>query len=286
MLRFGYDTWLWTKGNFERKDLWVIKEAKRLGGNVIDFAISDHTAFPTEEASILIAETGLEPITSTTLLAHNNPISPVPEIRAKAVESMKALIDITKALGGHLTAGVNYAGSGCLTGKLRTKRELEWSAECMRDVADYAMERDIVIAIEPVKRFESHIINRAEQALEYIELVGRSNVGVHLDCFHMNIEEPDIPGAVELCGGKLKYMHMVDSNRGAPGQGHIPWLYLFKALKKIGFNGPATFETFGPDNIEETYPITMQGQKFAETTADLCEKAMRYLNAVQTMAFA
>jgi hypothetical protein len=60
---------------------------------------------------------------------------------------------------------------------------------------------------------------------------------------------------------------------------------LFKKLKKIGFKGPATFETFGPYDIENTYPLTLQGQKFAETTEALCKKAMRYLSAVQTLVY-
>lgn len=286
MIKIGFDTWLWTRGVFVEKDIWCIKEAARLGGKVIDFAIANISEFPVEKVKEALKETSLEPITSTTLMLHNNPISPDEDSRNRALKDMKKTIDITREIGGKITGGVNYTASGYLTKKIRTEQELEWSVNHMRKVADYAHETsDIVIAVEPVKRFESHMLNTAEQALEYIDMVGSSNMGIHLDTFHMNIEEASFRRAVELCGEKLVYMHLIENNRSAPGMGHIPWIELFTALKDIGYNGPATIETFDPEDLEATYPMTFLYRKFGENSAEICVKGLRHLEAVNTMVF-
>lgn len=285
MVRVGVDTWLWAVG-FHEKDLWTIPEARRLGVGIIDFSITEPDEFPLEEAKRLVKENDIEVVTSTVMPESANPLSDDPGIRENGFNHVKGLIDITRELGGKITAGVNYTASGCFSGLPRTQKEVDMTADHIRRCAQYAKDTsDVTIALEPVKRFESHILNRAEQAVELIRMTGMDNVGVHLDTFHMNIEEASFTDAIELCGDKLKYMHLVDSNRGAPGMGHNPWIEIFKALKRIGFDGPTTIETFNPEKMEEHYYMTRLSQRFAETTAELVTKGLNYLNAVNTIVF-
>lgn len=121
--------------------------------------------------------------------------------------------------------------------------------------------------------------------MELIDLVGADNIKVHLDTFHMNIEEDDIPGAIRLCGDKLAYMHLVDSNRGTPGMGHIPWLDVFKALKDIDYHGAGCVETFNPQRLDEIAPLTYLTRRFADTPEELAEQGLRYLKAARTMVY-
>ncbi|MDD3140090.1 MAG: sugar phosphate isomerase/epimerase [Lachnospiraceae bacterium] len=280
MIKLGLDTWLWAS-TFQDKHLFCIKTAKELGAEAIDFSINDPFQFPVKRAAELVKEYGLIPVTSTAMSLEYNPISDDKVVRKNAMEFMKRLITITVELGGTITGGVNYTASGYLTGKPRTRDELERSMEYMHKMAEYAKQYNITIAIEAIKRFESHIINTAEQALEYVNELNEPNVKVHLDTFHMNIEERNILEAIEKCGDKLAYLHFVDSNRGAPGMGHIPWIDIYKTLYKIHYNGIASIETFNPQTLDETCCMTFLNRKFADTPEELARKGLEYLRAVQ-----
>ena len=284
MFHLGLDTWLWASF-FTQEHLYCIAEAKALGAEVIDFSINAPDLFPTKEAARQMRMAGLIPVTSTALPMNCNPSSPNPLERQAAEEFLKKLVDITVELGGHITAGVNYASSGYRTGKMRTAQEVDFAARHLQRVCEYAKPCGVTVAIEPVKRFESHFLNRASQALELVELVGMSNLKVHLDTFHMNIEEASIPDAILACGDKLGHMHLVDSNRGAPGMGHVPWIDVYKALKAIHYEGTACIETFNPEMLEETCKLTYLTQKFANTPAQLAQKGLKYLRAVETIVF-
>jgi len=285
MIKLGISTWLWTD-RFSDSHCFAVDAAGKMGCDVIEFSIMDPDVFPTEKIMESLKAYDMIPVTSTVLLEGANPISEDEALRKNAVGHMKKIIDITKRLGAKTTAGVNYAASGYMTGKLRTEREVELSVSCMKEAARYAAETsDIVIALEPVKRFESHFLNRAEQALEYIEIAGCPNLGVQLDTFHMNIEERDPIEAILSCGDKLKHMHLCENNRGTPGMGHIPWADVFKALKKIGFNGTTAMEAFNLEALEEWFKYEFQSQMFADTNKEFAEKGLRHLRAVNTIVF-
>ncbi len=283
MFRLGLNTWLWAS-TFTEKHLFCIKEAERLGAEALDFSINDPFLFPVEEAARQLKKTRLEAVTSTAMPRQVNPISPDAMERAAAVKYMRRLIDVTDRLGARVTGGVNYAASGYFTGKLRSQQEIEWCATYLRTVCAYARQFGITVAVEPVKRFESHFLNTAEQALRLIDLVDAPNLKVHLDTFHMNIEEASLPGAIRACGARLAHMHVVDSNRGAPGMGHVPWIEVFRALKAIDYEGAACIETFNPETLEETCRMTYLTHRFAETPAEIATKGLIYLRAVETVA--
>ena len=209
MFKFGVDTFIWSEA-FSEKDLWIIPKAKELGFEVLDIAISHPENFPTSLVKKKVEEVGIEVVTTTTLSEEANLISPDPDIRAQGVEHMKLLVDINVELGSKITGGVNYAAWGYLPGRPRTEEEWEWSITAMREVAEYAREKsDLIIAVEPVNRFETHFLNIAEDAVRYCQEVGTGNVKVHLDSFHMIREETSFRGAVEVCGKEyLGYVHV------------------------------------------------------------------------------
>ena len=129
----------------------------------------------------------------------------------------------------------------------------------------YAGERrTLVIAVEPVNRFETHFLNIAEDAVRYCQEVGTGNVKVHLDTFHMIREETSYTEAVETCGKEyLGYVHVCENNRGIPGTGLVPWKEFFTALKKIGYTGPLVIESFDP-SFEELNRLCAIWRRFAD----------------------
>ena len=282
MFRLGVDTWLWAC-TFEEKHLGCIAESKELGAQVIDFSINDPFVFPAQEAAELVRKYEIDSVTSTALPLSCNPISPVKEEREAAKRFLKKLIDVTVELGAPLTGGVNYCASGYHGSGLRTAEETEMCAEYLHEICAYAADRGIDVAMEPVKRFESHFINTAAQAMEMISIVNEPNLKVHLDTFHMNIEKADFAEAILTCGDKLAHMHLVDSNRGAPGMGHVPWIDVFKALKKIDYKGAGCIETFNPQTLDVTAPLTFLTRRFCETPGELVEFGLRYLRAIETI---
>lgn len=277
MNKFGVDSFIWSEA-FSEKDLWIIPKAKELGFDVIDIAIAHPETFPTKLVKEKAHETGIQVVTTTTLNAQTNPISPDPDIRANALKSLKLLVDINVELGSKILGGVNYAAWGYLTKKPRTDEEWEWSVNIMRKVAEYAKEKsDMIIAVECVNRFETHFLNVASDAIKYCKDVGTGNVKVHLDCFHMNIEEESFRGAVEACGKEyLGYVHVNESNRGIPGTGHVPFKEFFQAIKDIGYTGPLVIESFDP-NFEELSGNCAIWRKLSNSGEELAVKGLANL---------
>lgn len=278
--RFGVDTFIWSE-SFAEKDLWVIAKAKELGFEYVDFAVAHPETFPTDKVIAELKKTGIIPVITHTLEKATNLVSPDAAVRKKGVETLKLLVDISYTIGSKILGGVIYAGWGCLSGKPPTAEEYKWSTDAMREVAEYAKAKgDLTIAVEAVNRFETHILNTAEQAVAYCKQVGLPNVKVHLDCFHMNIEETNLAEAVALCGKQyLGYVHVNESNRGIPGTGLVRWEEFFKALDKVGYYGPLVIESFDP-NFEELAKNCAIWRRVTETGEELAVKGLANLSRI------
>lgn|SRR4030042_6165007 len=280
MFKFGVDSFIWAEV-FEEKDIWIISKAKELGFEVLDLAIAYPERFPLNAVKEELKKVEIEVVTTTTLEPKGNIISPDPDVRKVGVELLKKLIDINNDLGSKIFGGVNYAAWGYITKCPRTEKEWEWSVIAMREVAEYAKETgEVDICVETVNRFESHFLNIAEDAVKYCKDVGTGNVKVHLDTFHMNIEETNFAEAVKTCGKEyLGYVHTCENNRGIPGTGHVPWKEFFLALKEIGFYGPLVIESFDP-SFKEFNAGCAIWRHFAETGEALAVEGFKNLKRI------
>lgn len=266
MFRFGVDTFIWTE-NFTEKDLWVIDKAKEIGFEYMDFAIAHPEQFPLAKVIERLNTTGIIPVTTTTLSRETNMISPDSGIRAAAVSHMKQMVDISVAVGAKITGGVNYAAWGYFTGKARSDAEWNYAVDAMREICVYAKSKDpeLMITVECINRFETHFLNVASDGVKFCEAVGTENIKVHLDCFHMNIEENNFGDAIRACGKKyLGYMHVNENNRGIPGTGLVPFREIFSTLNEIGYTGPLVIESFDP-NFEELVANCAIWRKLADS---------------------
>ena len=281
MFRFGVASLIWTE-DFTVKDLPLIQKAKALGFEVLDINVAHPETFPTEAVKEKVKEVGIEVVTTIGLPTNSNLIDPNPEIRRNGIETLKKLVDINVDIGSSILGGVNYAAWGYLTGKPRTEDEWGWSVESMHELALYAKSRsDMIIAVEPVNRFETHFLNVAQDAVKYCKDVGTGNLKVLLDSFHMSREEQNFTGAVEICGKEyLGYVHACENNRGIPGTGLVPWEELFAALRKIGYNGPLVIESFDPSFVELNRLCAIW-RKFAETGEELALEGLKNLKDIE-----
>jgi D-psicose/D-tagatose/L-ribulose 3-epimerase len=284
MFKIGVATFIWTE-NFNEKDLYIIDKAKELGFDALDICISHPEDFPFKKVRERVKSADIEVVTTTVLGKETNLIDPDKKIRKKGVEFLKKVIDIDYALDAKILGGVNYAGWGCLSGKPRTTDEWSRSVESMKEVSAYAKVcGDLVIAVEPVNRFETHFLNIAEDAVKYCKDVnggtGVGNVKVHLDAFHMIREELSFTKAVEACGKDfLGYVHVCENNRGIPGTGLVPWKEFFSAIKKSGYEGPLVIESFDP-SFEELNRLCAIWRKFADSGEELAVKGLANLRKI------
>lgn len=161
-----------------------------------------------------------------------------------AVEYLKLVFDTAKAMGAEAVSGVTYGGIGERTDLPPTETELSNVAHALDACAKYAKSRGLLFGIEPVNRYETHLINTGWQARDMIERVGSDNIFIHLDTYHMNIEEKGVANGILDARDHLKYIHLSESDRGTPGEGCCDWDEVFAALAAIGFKGGLAMESF------------------------------------------
>ena len=162
----------------------------------------------------------------------------------EAEKLIKNAIDKTSDLETNFLGGVLHGGIGVFSGNPLSENEKNTIVEVWSSVADYAKEKDVNIAVEPINRYESYVCNTAENVLELIEKTGKDNLFLHLDTFHMNIEENNFRDPILLANQKLKHIHVTESHRGMLGEGTVNWNQFFDALKEINFEGNLVLENF------------------------------------------
>jgi len=164
-----------------------------------------------------------------------------PANRSKAVDYTKSVADFAAATGAPVMI-VAPSPVGKMAPESDPKQEWEWAVKGIQDAADYAAPMGVKLCIEAWNRYETHFINRLSQCIELMKAVDRPNVGIMGDTFHMNIDDASIPDAIRKANGALIHIHFADSNRAAPGEGHLDFKPILRALKDIDYKGYITFE--------------------------------------------
>ncbi|WP_066285204.1 sugar phosphate isomerase/epimerase family protein [Arthrobacter sp. B6] len=248
---FGVSTFILVSP-FTDKDVDQFDVAKEMGYDLIEVCIEDPAVVSAEALKKASERTGL-PVSICGAFGPDRDVSHEdPQKRRQGIDYLKLCVDIAQAVGSPHVAGPMYSA----TGKARLlppeerQQQRQWAADSLREVADYASERGVTLAIEPLNRFETDLVNTVEQGLELCELIGRDNVGLMLDTFHMNIEEKNIGAAITAAGDKVFHFQVSENDRGTPGSGHVPWSETFDALKTINYQGSIVVESFLP-TVEE-----------------------------------
>ncbi len=226
----------WTRAGAETS----VAEAKRYGVDFIEIALLDPPAVDTAHTRALLEDAEMTAVCSLGL-PESAYASRDPE---KAVEFLSLAIDKTVEIGGLALSGVTYGGIGERTGVPPTQAEVDNVARALEGAARYAKTKGIDLGIEPVNRYENHIINTGRQAAEMIAKVGADNIFIHLDTYHTNIEEHGVANGILAAREHLRYMHMSESHRGVPGSGTCDWNEICGTLAAIGFDGGLALESF------------------------------------------
>jgi D-psicose/D-tagatose/L-ribulose 3-epimerase len=172
----------------------------------------------------------------------------LPSAPEKAELFLESAVDVAAGLEAPVLCGVLYAHLGTLTGRPPEEVELEAVARVLKNVARYAAERGVSLGVEAVNRYETYLINLAEQADAMLDRVGEPNVFLHLDTYHMNIEEKGFYDPIVATGERMRYIHLSESDRGTPGTGNVHWDEVFRGLKAIDYDGYLVMESFAAIN--------------------------------------
>jgi len=210
---------------------------------------------------------------------------PDPQMRQKALKYASECVDLAVAVGAPLVVVIPAsAGRTRPIGDVSSEKawkeamEREWghAVESVRKAAAYAEQKGVLLAIEPINRFESFLVNNVDQGLRFVQEVGSELVKLHLDTFHMNIEDKDPAEAIRKAGDLLVNMHISDSQRGPVGHGHTDFKAIIRALKEIGYQGALTMEpvpsvpdAFMAISMEEFLPLR-------DVYAEECITRLRY----------
>lgn len=243
----GINGWVWT-APFNNDSLGLLKKAAKLGFDTIELPLEDPSFLDARKVKAALDDTGLKAVVCgafgpTRDLTHDDP-----QYRQESLDYMDAAFRLCEAIGAKSFVGPMYSAVGKRRLVPAEQRKIEWdrAVSGLQKAAPMAADRGVTLCIEPLNRFETDLINTCDQAMRLVKDIGAKNVGVHLDTFHMNIEEKCIYTAIKKAGKKLTHVHACENDRGTPGTGQIDWKGLAKALKEIGYSGNVVIESFTP----------------------------------------
>lgn len=242
-MNIGCHGLVWT-GDFDEAGIRLAAEKTREAGfDLIEYPLMDPFSFDGAVAAAAVAECGLSVSASLGLSAATDVASEDAAVVAAGEALLLRAVEVTAEMGGRDFCGVIYSAMQKYMEPV-TARGLENSRRTIARVADYAAACGIRVSLEVVNRYETNVLNTARQALAYLAEVDRPNLGVHLDTYHMNIEESDMFAPVLDAAPSLRYVHIGESHRGYLGTGSVDFDTFFKALGRIDYDGPIVFESF------------------------------------------
>ena len=219
-----------------------IRKAADLGFDAVELPLMDPRRLDSREIRSVLHDTNLAVCCGTGLGPSNDVSSIDPYIRKLGLLHLLDCLSLAKEVGSASLGGVLHSAWG--KRERITEDQRKWSADILGQVASRASQLGMTISLECINRYESSFLNTVQQGLHMLQLIGMDNVGLHLDTYHMNIEERSIPAGLELAGKHLFHMHLSENTRGFPGTGSIAWPDVFKAVTRINYNGLLVIESY------------------------------------------
>ena len=272
MQGFGVHTSMWTM-NWDRAGAErTIPAAAAYEMDFIEIALVNPAIVDAPHTRALLEKHNLRAVCSLGL-----PEAAWPSVDPEAgIAHLQVAIDTAAALGAEALSGVTYGGSGQRTGVPPTEAEYDNVARTLEAAAAHAKRAGLAFGIEPVNRYENHLINTTAQAKWMIEKVGSDNIFIHLDTYHMNIEEKGAGNGIIDAGPLLRYIHMSESDRGTPGEGTCDWDEIHATLAATGFKGGIAMESFINMPPELAYGLAVW-RPVAESFEEVMGKGLPFL---------
>ena len=278
-LKFGGHALVWAGDWSEASARKAAVSAKKAGYDYIEMLMIEPEKIDVAMTKEVLAEHGLSATASLGLSPETDVTSTNPSIVKKGDELLRKVVDKLHAIGSTELCGVIYCSLGKYPGPASAENRAN-SISAVTRLADYAADKGININLEVVNRYETNIMNTGKEGLNFLEAVNRPNAYLHLDTYHMNIEEDGMSQAVLDAGDALGYVHIGESHRGYLGSGNVDFDTFFSALKKINYSGPITFESFSSVVVDPALSNALCiWRNLWEDSDDLASHALKYMKA-------
>lgn len=246
-MQFGVSTFLWVSP-FTTNSFDLVYKIKEMGFDIIEVAVEKKELIDWAKLKEIVKETGLQVTISGAFGSQRDISSDDPGIRAQGFKYITDCIEIAQNIGSPIFGGPVYSAVGKtrFVSDEQKKRERAWCIENLVKVGKIAEDSGIIVGVEPLNRFETDMVNTADQAISLVKEVDSPNIKIQLDTFHCNIEEKNIPDTIRKVGKDLLcHIQGNESDRGTPGTGNLDWVGIKEALTEIGYDKAIVIETFG-----------------------------------------
>jgi D-psicose/D-tagatose/L-ribulose 3-epimerase len=276
-MRFGINTFLFTSP-FTNESTALFGDFKRWNFDSVEIALEHESHIDPKFVRGELERHGLVCGSLCGAYGPGRDLRGTTEEQQASIDYSHHAIDAAVGLGARTLVGPIYSAVGRAEMVPERERRAQWKlvTRNLKKICRYAEKKKVTIALEPLNRFETDFINTCDQAIRMVEDVGSPALGIHLDTFHMNIEEKDSPSAIRRAGKKLAHFHACGSDRGTPGSDHIDWKGITRALKDVRYDGDVVIESFTPD-VQVIARAAAIWRNMEKSRQDIAQKGVRFL---------
>jgi len=281
-MKFGINTLLWTGAYTDEHVKTLTSKFKEMGFDGVEIALGAKGDIDYKKTVKAFKENGLECSSICGLFGENRDIrGPNKENIEGGMSYIKDCLEACSELGCQVLAGPVYSAVGRAAMVPENERKVQWDTvvDNLGKACVWAEKYGVYIAIEPLNRFETDFINICSDAVKMVKAVGSKMLKIHLDTFHMNVEEKNSAMAVLDAAELLYLFHASENDRGAPGTGQVHWKSIADALRKINYDKWVVIESFTPENkvIAKAASIWRQTEK---SDFELAKKGLNFLKGL------
>lgn len=247
-IKLAVSTWLWTSP-FTTETVSLFPKIKSMGYDAVEIPVEYPEKINANKVKEALKENGLAGIVCGAFGATRDLTHDDPAVHNTCFEYIRQCFELCNAWDAKFLAGPMYSAVGKARMVPPEQRKIEWDRAVMnlRKVCQQAEHYGLMIALEPLNRFESDLINTSADVMRLIKDINHSAAKVLLDGFHMSIEERDLEQAIVTAGDKLVHVQVSENYRGAPGSGQTPWQSFKKGIERIQYKGYVSIESFTPE---------------------------------------
>jgi D-psicose/D-tagatose/L-ribulose 3-epimerase len=247
-VKFGVSTWLWTSP-FTTETIDLFPKIKSMGYDAVEIPVEYPEKIDGKKIKGALQKHGLSAIVCGAFGPSRDLTNDDAAVHQTCFDYITQCLDLCNTWDAKFLAGPMYSAVGKARMVPSEQRKIEWerAVKNIFKVCQLAQERELSIALEPLNRFESDLINTADDVMRLISDVNHPSAKVLLDGFHMAIEEHDLEKAITTAGDKLIHVQVSENYRGTPGTGQTPWQSFKKGLEKINYQGVVSIESFTPE---------------------------------------
>ena len=266
-MRLGMNMLLWSTDVTGREYNSTFELLKDIGYDGVEIPIFDREVDKYAELGERLRAIGLEPIAVSALADATD-----------AAGAVRANLDSAAALGASLLCGPLEAPLGVFSGAAPTDAERAAAVQVLREIAPYADERGVTIALEYLNRFELYLVNTAADLADLVRAVDHPRIRMMYDTFHAHIEEKAPRAAIQACADVLVHVHLSENDRSTPGTGQVAWDETFAALREIDYDGWVCIEAFG-DALPDLAAATRIWRRMFESEEQLARDGAAFVRA-------